>query len=104
MANVYIDDQDHYIVAACALCGRWRDALGEWITPPNLVTPMLDSKIIELTHGYCADCLREHNASLGGKIAIGIADRLEACMQLRPHDPDDFVYNLCVMGVGNGES
>ena len=95
MASIYMDQGNQTIVATCAFCGRWRDSLGEWHTPPSMVAVMVEQKIIELSHTYCPPCLREHSDSLGGpRIADKIADAQEAKRQMRPHDPDDLVHNL----------
>ncbi len=94
MANVIINDRYHNIVAVCAFCGRWRDSLGLWVTPPSMVEVMIEKKIIQLTHGYCPPCLRENASTMGGHIAMKIADEAEARHQLFPRDPADVVYNL----------
>ncbi len=98
MASVYMDQAIQTIVATCAFCGRWRDSLGEWHTPPSMVEVMVEMKIIELSHTYCPPCLREHSSSLGGpRITDRIADREEARQQMRPHDPNDIVHGLVEM-------
>lgn len=94
MANIHMDDQDRTIVATCAYCGRWRDSLGEWVTPPKMVEVLIETKIIELSHTYCPPCLRDHAETMGGRIALEIADKQEAKRQLRPYLPNDFVHNL----------
>lgn len=94
MANVYLDQGFHTIVATCAFCGRWRDSVGDWHTPPTMVEVMIEQKIIRLTHTYCPPCLRDNASTMGGHIAMEIADEAETRHQLFPRDPNDVVYNL----------
>ncbi len=99
--DIYINGK--YIVAVCAFCGRWRDSLDDWNEPPEIVSPMVEMEIIQLSHTYCQPCLREHSDHLGGHIAISIADRLDAkCDALvgTPYDVNDIVHNLMQANEG----
>ncbi len=94
--------QVNAIVAVCAFCGRWRDSLDQWHIPPQVVHPLVDLRLIELSHTYCPSCLRE-NSKLLGPHAIEIADTFEAKAQLKigqEHDPDDLVWNLITAYAG----
>ncbi len=97
MVNVFISEEFHRIVTACAFCGRWRDSLGLWVTPPPVVEVMVEMKIIELSHTYCAPCLRTNASTLGGQIAYEVADEQEAKQQMQPHDPRDLAHAIEVM-------
>jgi hypothetical protein len=46
----------HELIAVCAWCGRVRDDAGVWRHPEGRPT---GRSCTELTHGICADCVRE---------------------------------------------
>ena len=94
--------QVNAIVAVCAFCGRWRDSLDQWHVPPTVVHPLVDLRIIDLTHTYCPACLRENTQTLGPH-ATEIADRKDAEAEAKigqDHDPDDLVWNLITAYAG----
>jgi hypothetical protein len=100
--KVKYPDGDKILVSVCAFCDRWRDSLLEWIDPPEIVSPMAELGIIDLSHTYCPPCLRENSAFLGG-YGESIADTEEAkadAMKGQDYAPDDFVHNALIMTAG----
>ena len=56
--NVGVYHETKWLVAMCAMCGRWRDSRYQWITPPKVVDVLVEVGIIGISHTSCADCYR----------------------------------------------
>ena len=103
-------NETKWIVAVCSICGRWRDSIYQWITPPRVVEALVDAEIIGLSHTYCADCLRaEANkqserryCDLYNKQADREDQRAKA-HEGQDYQPGDFVHNLTLGILPSGK-
>lgn len=87
---------DRIIIATCAFCGRWRDSLHRWWNPPPMVSIQEELRIIDLSHTYCPDCMRENDKMLGqiGRELADKEDKVALALVNSAPAPDDHVLRL----------
>ena len=108
--RVEVYNETKWIVAVCAICGRWRDSVYQWITPPQVVEALVDAEIIGLSHTYCVDCLRvqaqQQTEQRYCDLYNNNADREDVRAKEREgqdYQPGDIVHNLTLGILPSGK-
>ncbi len=106
--NIY--NEVKWIVAVCAMCGRWRDSCYEWITPPKVVDVLVEVGIIGISHTSCADCFRVQAQQQTDQRYCDLynnnADRDDERAKERKgedYQPGDIVHNLTLGILPSGK-